>query len=44
MSKLQVSFKHLGRIEYQAAWDYQETLLLTLPNLYARVSLCIVPW
>ena len=27
MSKLQVSYKHLGRIEYQAAWDYQESLL-----------------
>ena len=27
MSKLQVSYKHLGRIEYQQAWDYQETLL-----------------
>ncbi len=27
MSKLQVSYKHLGRIEYQQAWDYQESLL-----------------
>ena len=27
MSKLQVSYKYLGRIEYQAAWDYQESLL-----------------
>ncbi len=27
MSKLPVSYKHLGRIEYQAAWDYQESLL-----------------
>jgi lipoyl(octanoyl) transferase len=27
MSKLPVSYKHLGRIEYQVAWDYQESLL-----------------
>ena len=27
MSKLEVSYKHLGRIEYQEAWDYQESLL-----------------
>lgn len=27
MSKVQVQFKHLGRIEYKEAWDFQETLL-----------------
>lgn len=27
MSKLKVAFQHLGRIEYQQAWDYQESLL-----------------
>ncbi len=27
MSKLKLAFQHLGRMEYQQAWDYQESLL-----------------